>query len=391
MKYKYRRVRMGLVLFAVTALVLLSGKIRFWIFDETIMTTDLAQFLSLEHVKRMAPLFIIIVAAAALIVAVTTFRKIRRVGNEERRGCEHRESGCRIGVNVARQENATYLKVRWAVMILFSITIMFGGIFTGFVIPYISLPVLSCPTNRSQFMESSCYFLAHLPDLFAGYGWENILLFFASTVGFMILLGRTICGFLCPMGLIQDVMHWIRYKLKIEGYVMNDKDYAKLVPVKWLLVILMLGVVFTGASFCNFCPALVVSPVLSGLKVSLYFSGFMMIFVLVGSFFKRRAWCGICPLGLMIGIFHRCSPFRIKKDVMACTECGACYEACPMGIKSIYTERKETDVTDINCILCGECVRCCPEDNALAVTFFGKKLYRASRRKMMSGYAKKER
>ena len=57
-----------------------------------------------------------------------------------------------------------------------------------------------------------------------------------------------------------------------------------------------------------------------------------------------------------------------------------------MGIKMIYTEREKTDVTDINCIMCGECVRSCPEDNTLALAFAGKKFYTASRAGVMSGF-----
>ena len=112
-----------------------------------------------------------------------------------------------------------------------------------------------------------------------------------------------------------------------------------------------------------------------------------MILVLIGSFFKRRFFCLICPLGTLLGLLHKVTPFRLKKDCTACTECGACYEACPMGIRQIYTEREKCDVTDINCILCGECIKKCPEDNALAMTFAGKKIYTASRKQVMSGYA----
>ena len=69
---------------------------------------------------------------------------------------------------------------------------------------------------------------------------------------------------------------------------------------------------------------------------------------------------------------------------MACTECGACYEACPMGIKSIFTARegkneRAIDVTTTDCIFCGECVRKCPEDGALYMTLAGVRLYNASR------------
>ena len=79
---------------------------------------------------------------------------------------------------------------------------------------------------------------------------------------------------------------------------------------RWLMILLLFGLTFAGAEFCSFCPALATSPVLAGMKVSLYLSGFMMILVLVGSFFKRRFWCNICPLGYLIGLAHRVSPFR---------------------------------------------------------------------------------
>ena len=111
-----------------------------------------------------------------------------------------------------------------------------------------------------------------------------------------------------------------------------------------------------------------------------------MVLVLMAGFFKRRSFCMVCPIGAILGFFHKISLFRIKKDTQSCTECGACYEACPMGIKMIYTEREKVDVTSANCIMCGECIRCCPEDKALSMTCAGIKLYSSSRKKIMSGY-----
>ncbi len=249
----------------------------------------------------------------------------------------------------------------------------------------LSIPVLSCPWNTEQMTESSCYYLSHLNELFE-LPWQSILLFFGSTIGFTLLLGRAICGFLCPMGLVQDIMDKIRQKTKTEGIKMNEKMYGAVTPVKWFLVLIFVGLCFAGGNFCNFCPAVAVSPILAGMSTSLYVSGFIMVLVLMGGFFKRRSFCMVCPLGTILGFFHKISLFRIKKDTQSCTECGACYEACPMGIKTIYTQREKVDVTTANCIMCGECIRCCPEDNALSMTFAGKKIYTASRKKIMSGY-----
>ena len=209
---------------------------------------------------------------------------------------------------------------------------------------------------------------------------------FASFLAFILLFGRMLCGFLCPMGFAQDIMHKIRQATRVEGIAMSDRMYQALVPVRWTMLLLMLGLCFVGGNFCNFCPAIALSPVAAGLSVSLYASGFLMVFVLIASFFKRRFFCTICPLGYLMGLAHKVQPFRIRKDCTACTECGACYEACPMGIKQIYTEREQADVTDINCIMCGECVRCCPEDKALSLTFLGKGLYVSKRSRVVKEF-----
>lgn len=376
------------VLFCVSiALLAFSARnIPFFVYETPVLETTQEEFFSSVHLVRLLP-FLYIAAAAGLIITACIFFR-RKAASKYSRFRKGREKKCRkcAGQRVPGESRSRFMAVRWAVMILFSTVVMFGGIVSGITLSEISLPVLACPTNRQQLLESSCYFLAHLPELFEFLPVQAVILFFLSTVGFAILLGRMICGFLCPMGLIQDTMHILRQVSGEKGITMTESRYRVLLPVKWLLVLLMFGLVFLGGEFCSFCPALTTSPVFAGLQVSLYLSGFTMIAVLVGSFFKRRFWCNLCPLGYMIGLFHRISPFRITKDTTACTECGACYEACPMGIKAIYTERDRTDVTDTNCIMCGECVRRCPEDRALSMTFAGKRFYTSSRERVMSGY-----
>jgi polyferredoxin len=213
--------------------------------------------------------------------------------------------------------------------------------------------------------------------------WQTIALFFAGLIIPLILFGRLLCGFVCPMGLVQDGLHVARQSTRTKGIPLTEKLYARLSLIKWTFVLLFLGMAFVSLDFCMICPVGVFSPALAGFKFSILVGGFIALFVLVGSFFKHRFFCVICPLGLIMGLFHKISLVRLKKDCTACTECGACYEACPMGIKSIYTEREKSDVTTINCILCGECVRHCPETDALAITVCGKKIYNANRENFM--------
>lgn len=284
--------------------------------------------------------------------------------------------------------------VRWAVMILSFALLIFGSRLTGTVFTNIHLPVFACPYNLDQLTNAGCYYFSHLDVLFQE-GWQEILAFFGTFIVCAVLLGRVLCGFVCPLGFMQDVAHEARQVLHIEGISLNEKLYSVLRLVKWVMLIIFLGIGFVGGNFCDFCPAAAVSPALAGFKLSLGLSGFIMVIVLVSGFFKRRCFCNVCPLGFILGLTHKFSLFKLKKNAVACTECGACYEACPMGIKSIFTERegkdiRKIDVTTSECILCGECVRRCPENNALAIAFCGKKIYNADRMKFMKQYAPKD-
>ena len=286
--------------------------------------------------------------------------------------------------------------VRWVIMILSFALLIFGSRLTGTVFSNVELPVFACPYNLDQMASAGCYYLSHLDVLFSE-SWVEILSFFGTFLVCAVLLGRVLCGFVCPLGFIQDVAHEARQALHIEGISLNERLYDVLRLVKWIMLIIFLGIGFVGGSFCDFCPAMAASPALAGFKLSLGLGGFVMIIVLVSGFFKRRYFCNVCPLGFILGLTHKISLFKLKKDAVACTECGACYEACPMGIKSIFTVRegkkgelRAIDVTTPDCIMCGECVRRCPENNALALTFCGKKVYNANRMKFMKQYAPKD-
>lgn len=355
----------------------------FFEYETNVYTTTAEQLFTIDHLTKLVPLLIIGLLTAIGIVACIAVRD-HLMRRDTLRGSFATRAPSSKGRVRSRRVSA-FMVVRWVCMVGFFVLMVFGGVLLGERYSWISIPVLSCPANMSQLTEASCYYLAHLEEL-ADLPLMGVMVFVASTLGFVLVLGRVLCGFACPMGLAQDVMHKIRQATKVEGIAMTERMYQALVPIRWVMLLLMIGLSFVGGNFCNFCPAIALTPVAAGLSVSLYASGFLMVFVLIASFFKRRFFCTICPLGYLMGLAHSVQPFRIKKDCTACTECGACYEACPMGIKQLYTEREQTDVTDISCIMCGECVRCCPEDRALSLTLFGKDIYVSKRSRVVEGY-----
>ncbi len=387
MKKKRNQRRLLIACILITLISIFATKFPFWKYSEDIYETTAQEFFSSAHIYRLLPLMTIMLVSTIGILVCIKLRKREMEKDPRYSHFADARTEKNGGSVLPRQEKSRFMTLRWRIMIIFSLVEIFAGILLSFRIAVLYFPTLSCGANTQQLVETSCYFLAN-PSVLLEMPILSIITFFASTIGFALILGRVICGFLCPMGLLQDVLDHIRTKRSIEGVRVTEKMYAYITPLKWLMVFLLLGLGLIGGSFCNICPALAVSPALGGMQVSLYISGFMLIIALIGSFFKRRFWCNVCPVGFLLGLAHKISPFRIKKDVTACTECGACYEACPMGIKIIYTEREKADVTDQNCIMCGECVRKCPEDNALAVTFAGYPLYKATRRAVMQGYAK---
>ena len=378
----------GLVTAIVCVMIVLvayfAGQFGFFAYETNVYTTTAEQLFTIDHLTKLVPLLIIGLLTAIGIVACIVVRNHLMRRDTLRSPYATRRAPSSNGRVRGRRVSA-FMVVRWICMVGFFALMVFGGVLLGVRYSWISIPVLSCPANMSQLTEASCYYLAHLEEL-ASLPLMGIMVFVASTLGFVLVLGRVLCGFVCPMGLVQDVMHKIRQATKVEGIAMTERMYQALVPIRWVMLLLMIGLSFVGGNFCNFCPAIALTPVAAGLSVSLYASGFLMVFVLIASFFKRRFFCTICPLGYLMGLAYRVQPFRIKKDCTACTECGACYEACPMGIKQIYTEREQADVTDVSCIMCGECVRCCPEDRALSLTFLGKGIYVSKRSRVVQGY-----
>ena len=152
----------------------------------------------------------------------------------------------------------------------------------------------------------------------------------------ILLFGRSLCAFVCPLGTMQDMLTDIRCALHIRGIPQSEKTYRCLRLLRTILFCIFILIGCFGVDYCHFCPAAALtSPAFAGFRYSIYVSGILAVAVLVMSFFKERFFCNICPLGFLVGLLSKWSTVQLKKDCGSCTECGACYEACPMGIKTV--------------------------------------------------------
>ncbi len=206
---------------------------------------------------------------------------------------------------------------------------------------------------------------------------------FGIIILYGILLGRTICGFLCPFGLIQDLLHKIKTpKLKKNRFtkILSYFKYVILVFFVFIVPILYGLRNVTIPGFCKFiCPAGTIEGAFGLLSNSvneselarlgpLFTWKFLLtVSIVVGCVFIYRMFCRfLCPLGALYGIFNRISVLGIKLEKPKCVDCGLCISKCKMDI---------SHVGDHECISCGECIDVCPTK---AISFKGGKFFIAA-------------
>ncbi|MBO5968905.1 MAG: 4Fe-4S binding protein [Clostridia bacterium] len=185
---------------------------------------------------------------------------------------------------------------------------------------------------------------------------------------YALLLGRWICGFLCPFGLIQDLL----YKIKTPKIKKNrlTKILSKLKYVILAVFVFALPLIysfreFVLPAFCKYiCPAgtlegavgLLSNPenenMFSMLGPLFTWKFFLLVIFILGAVFIYRFFCRFfCPLGLIYGLFNKISFIGVSVENSKCTECGHCLSVCKMDISK---------VGDTECIQCGDCISECP-------------------------------
>lgn len=248
--------------------------------------------------------------------------------------------------------------------------------------------MLSCPIGSLQAVLGSRAFA------FSTYVFGIILLFGA-------LLGRAVCGFLCPFGFVQELLYKIPFPKKIKTFK-GDRGlrFLKYVLLALLVVIIPMATKANGdasPTFCKYvCPAgsleagiyhvsrdriannepLVVKnalpkgnmPIIQIAPGATAFSspkmrvGFLfwwkisiLIAVLLLSVIIYRPFCKyLCPLGAIYGIMNPVALYRLNLDKNTCISCGLCKKSCNMGLDPVK------ELNHPECVRCKDCVNRCP-------------------------------
>lgn len=184
-----------------------------------------------------------------------------------------------------------------------------------------------------------------------------------------VVLGRVVCGFLCPFGFIQELLNKIntsKFKLpKWTGYI---KYFILTVFVILLPVLWMNDIGMGDPTFCKYiCPVgtleggiplvLTNNSLKSAIGFLFEWKVAILIFTIILSIYTFRPFCKvICPLGAIYSLFNPISIYRYSVDKDKCMSCGKCSSVCKMGVEVYKTPNS------LECIRCGECKESCPND-----------------------------
>lgn len=213
---------------------------------------------------------------------------------------------------------------------------------------------LACPIGALQAVSGSMNFQ-----------FSFYVVGFLLAVG--VLFGRAVCGFLCPFGLFQELLHKIPFPKRKLPKVLRWLKYVILVVFVILLPIVATDYMGMGKpAFCEFiCPAgtleggiplLVTNPRLRAVIGKLFsLKAVILVLTIFGCMSIYRFFCkAMCPLGAIYGLLNKVSLYHLEIDQKKCVGCGKCACVCKMDVDPL----KHPDSAE--CIRCGECRDACP-------------------------------
>ncbi len=199
---------------------------------------------------------------------------------------------------------------------------------------------------------------------------------FLGVLGVSLLAGRAFCGWMCPVGTLQDFLANLSSRLfknkkkQPAGKQINLPYKISLRNDAWLrsLKYLVLVIILLASTFAIYPPLREICPAraLLSFQLTTPLLWSVLIAFVITSMVNRRFWCKyLCPLGAVLAPFNKIAPLRLVLNQNSCTNCRRCDSACPMDIPDLTNNLRSAE-----CIECLECQETCNEEDALELRLF---------------------
>jgi polyferredoxin len=216
--------------------------------------------------------------------------------------------------------------------------------------------------------------------LYAGLAWALL------TVALTLLLGRVFCGWVCPLGTLNQLMGWLGKRLipkrerlalnrphRLQGlkhyllfFFLSGAALGLVSEVSTLqiglldpIALLTRGVGLVFLPLADALPGLIFSAPRSTLGA--FAVGGFLLAVLLANLWIPRFYCRfLCPLGALLGLLGRHALWRPGRRIEACTDCGLCERDCEGACAPSATIQRA------DCVLCMNCLDACGDG---AITF----------------------
>lgn len=194
-------------------------------------------------------------------------------------------------------------------------------------------------------------------------------------LGVIVLLGgvfgRILCGWICPIGFLQDLLHKIPSpKFTLPRWTLAIK-YILLVGS--VILVPMLFGLESYAFYCRLCPAGTLESLLPRALSAGDYAALsrgaarivVLAVILILAVFSLRSFCkALCPIGAFLAIFNRVSAFSLRYDQEQCPVCEQCLQGCPMDVRiGDFRQDGASEVVTApsECILCLSCTHKCQQ------------------------------
>jgi polyferredoxin len=221
----------------------------------------------------------------------------------------------------------------------------------------------------------SRYFIMHPSPMCAAtksllYGFGIPLIITLAVIFLLTLIGpKLFCGWVCPVGAVQELIAMLADKLKIKR-LKTSFTFPQTIRLLIFIVFVFIsgtallysvykGEVYALSLYDYFNPfhGMEFGAEENFLGYAIHYVPFLLTVIL--AFIYYRPFCHfVCPIGLYAQWLEQIAVFRIRFKKHACTDCGVCTAKSPcMAIPEIL---KESNLRP-DCFACNECIKQCPE------------------------------